>query len=517
MKRTPLFLFLLPVFLLLAGCMVGPDYQRPSAPMAEQYKPAKNWKFAEPGDDIPKGEWWKIYHDPTLDDLMAQVVPNNQNIAVYVARVREAQAVVSGSNANLYPSMSLNGVVQRAASGSSNKNLVNPDGTLNKGSILNNVNPSIGLSWDADIWGRLKRTLESSNASYAASLGDLENAQLSMQVQLAQAYFLLRSLDSQKVLLEKTTNFNKRTVDITQNAYDVGVKARQDVINATMQYRSVQAQLIDIGVNRAAQEYLIAVLIGQPPSNFSLPFNPLPERAKLEVPMVPLGIPSELLERRPDIAAAERRMAAANAQIGVNIAGYFPSLTLSPSYNNIGYQGSSMSQLFSVPYMYWSVGPSIAQTILNFGAISAGVEQARGTYDENVANYRQTVLSAMQDVETQAAALRILQDESVVQDEAADLSDRAVKIALNQYQAGITDFTSVVVAQNTALTNQQKAITIAQQRLNASVLLIKALGGSWSSTPKAASVNSATPTEPKAQNEQSGQNQQTNQRPGGQG
>ena len=509
-----LWLSLLGVCFMAAGCSVGPDYVRPDAPMAAEFKPAPGWKIAAPEDDVTKGEWWKIYKDPQLDELMDQVSPNNQNIAIYVARVRQAQALASGANAARYPTFGLNANGGRQASGTGMGNLVNPDGTINDGAILNQVNMYGGITWDSDLWGKLRRNVESKDASLVASVADLENAKLSMQTQLAQAYFLVRSLDSQKQLLTDTTASNMEAVRLTKNQYEVGVKARQDLINAGSQYRSVQAQLIDVGVNRAAQENLIAVLIGKPPSELSIAFNPLPARSNLMVPVVPAGLPSDLLERRPDVAAAERRMAVANAQIGYQMAAYFPSLTLNSGQNNIGYLGQSFSQLLTAPFLYWGIGPSLALTLLDFGARAANVEQARGVYDENVATYRQAVLTAMQDVETQLAALRIYEEEAGIQDEAAELAERGVVIALNRYQAGIDNYTNVVVAKNSALANQQKSILIAQQRLNASVLLIKALGGSWQTQNKTPEKTSLTT--PNSQTQQSSQNNQTEQGPGGQ-
>ncbi len=509
-----LWLSLLGVSFMVAGCSVGPDYVRPDAPVSAEFKPAPGWKIAAPEDDVTKGEWWKIYKDPQLDALMAQVSPNNQNIAIYVARVRQAQALASGANAARYPTFGLNANGGRQASGTGMGNLVNPDGTINDGAILNQVNMYGGVTWDSDLWGKLRRNVESKDASLVASVADLENAKLSMQTQLAQAYFLVRSLDSQKQLLTDTTASNMEAVRLTKNQYEVGVKARQDLINAGAQYRSVQAQLIDVGVNRSAQENLIAVLIGKPPSEFSIAFNPLPARSNLMVPVVPAGLPSDLLERRPDVAAAERRMAVANAQIGYQMAAYFPSLTLNSSQNNIGYLGQSFSQLLTAPFLYWGIGPSLAFTLLDFGARAANVEQARGVYDENVAAYRQAVLTAMQEVETQLAALRIYEEEAGIQDEAADLAERGVVIALNRYQAGIDNYTNVVVAKNSALSNQQKSILIAQQRLNASILLIKALGGSWQNQLKASDTNALTT--PDSNTQQTPQNNQANQRPGGQ-
>ena len=506
--------------LVISGCAVGPDYQRPDAPMAEAFKATPEWKIAEPVDDVPKGEWWKIYRDPDLNALMAQIEPNNQNIAIYVARVRQAQALSKGADAARYPQLGLNGAGGRTGSGVGTGNLVNSDGSINDGAIGNNVNFQLQVGWDADLWGKLRRDVESKNAGVVASVADLENAKLSMQVQLAQSYFTVRSLDSQHVLLEHTTEQNKRSVDITRNAFEVGVKARQDLINATMQYKSVQAQQVDVGVNRAAQEAIIAVLIGKPASDFAIKFNPLPGRANIAVPVVPAGLPADLLERRPDIAAAERRMASANAQIGYQMAAFYPALTLNTGSNNIGYMGSSFSHLFTGPFLFWGIGPNLALTLLDFGARSAKVEQARGVYDENVATYRQTVLTALQDVETQLAALRVLEQEAAMQDEAADLADKGVTIALNRYKAGIAGYTDVVVAVNSALTNQQKSILIAQQRLNASVLLIKALGGSWEKPAVPGQQSPQAPLSPlsalpQGSQQQAGERQQADQRPGG--
>lgn len=504
--------------MLTTSCAVGPDYKRPDAPMAESFKPTPEWKIADPVDDVSKGEWWKIYRDNVLDNLMAQVAPNNQNIAVYVARVRQAQALASGAEAARYPSIGFTG--QGGRTGSSGSGQVNvSDGTLGTGKASNSVNFQLGLNWDADIWGKLRRNVESKDASYIASLADVENAKLSMQIQLAQSYFIIRTQDSLKVLLENTTAQNKRSVEITRNAFEVGVKARQDLINAGIQYRSVEAQLIDVARARAEQEAIIATLIGQPASNFSIGFNPLPGRANIAVPVVPPGLPADLLERRPDIAAAERRMASANAQIGYQMAAFFPSLTLNPSGapgNNVGFSGRNFNSLFTTPFLFWGVGPTVALTLLDFGARSANVEQARGVYDETVATYRQTVLTALQEVETQLAALRVLEEEAVVQDEAADLSDRAVTIALNRYKAGIAGYTDVVIAVNQALSNQQKSIQIAQLRLNASVLLIKALGGSWNQPTQTGQRAKISPLSEREQ-QQNSETQQSDQRPGRQG
>ncbi len=514
--RTPIWLLIISS-LTLPGCAVGPDYVRPDAPVSAEFKPAPGWKVAAPEDDISKGEWWKIYRDPVLNDLMAQIEPNNQNIALYVARVRQAQAQASSASAARYPSLSFSGQGGRTGSAGSG-NLINPaDGTIDNGSINNAVNFQLGLSWDADIWGKLRRNVESKDATFVASVSDLENARLSMQSQLAQSYFMVRTYDSLKVLYKDTTEQNKKSVDITRNNFEVGIKAKQDLINATMQYRSTEARMVAVEANRATQEAIIATLIGKPASEFTLTFNPLPDRANLMVPVVPAGLPAQLLERRPDIGAAERRMAAANAQIGYQKAAYFPSLTLNSSGlpgNNIGFQGSSFSQLFTAPFLFWGLGPNIAMTVLDFGTRAANVEQARGAYDESVATYRQTVLTAIQEVETQLATLRVKENEAVSQDEAADMADRAVVISLNRYNAGIDSYTNVVVAVNQALSNRERSIQIANERLTASVQLIKAIGGSWDQPNSGiSSTKISAPAE--RQQQQNAQQQQPNQRPGG--
>lgn len=515
-RNTPLLALMATA--LLVGCAVGPDYVRPDAPVSATFKPAPGWKIAAPEDDVAKGEWWKIYRDPVLDGLMAQIDPNNQNIALYVARVRQAQAQASGASAARYPSLSFSGQGGRAGSAGSG-NLINPsDGTIDNGGLTNQVNFQLGLSWDADVWGKLRRNVESKDATFVASVADLENARLSMQTQLAQSYFTIRSLDSLKVLYKETTEQNKKSVDITRNNFEVGVKAKQDLINATMQYRSTEARMVAVEANRATQEALIATLIGKPASDFAMPFNPLPERTALIVPIVPAGLPSQLLERRPDISAAERRMAAANAQIGYQKAAYFPSLTLNPSGmpgNNIGYQGTSFSQLFTAPFLFWGIGPSIAMTVLDFGTRAANVEQARGVYDENVATYRQTVLTAIQDVETQLATLRVKESEAVSQDEAAEMADRAVVISLNRYNAGIDNYTNVVVAVNQALSNRERSIQIANERLGASVLLIKAIGGGWDNPDAGQQDSKKLPPLSERQQQQQSAQQKGEQRPGG--
>jgi NodT family efflux transporter outer membrane factor (OMF) lipoprotein len=328
------------------------------------------------------------------------------------------------------------------------------------------------VSWEVDLWGRVRRTVEASEASAQASVADLESAKLSAQAQLAEDYFLLRVQDTQIRLLNDTVDAYQRSLQLTRNQYAVGVAARADVAQAETQLKSTQAQAIDAGILRAQLEHAIAVLLGKAPADFSI----AAEVVTTEFPAIPTGLPSELLERRPDIAAAERRTAAANAQIGVAEAAFFPSLTLSATG---GFQSSVMSELFSLPSRYWSIGSTLAQVIFDAGLRRAQTDQAIATYDENVANYRQTVLLGFQDVEDNLAALRILEQEAAVQDEAVKAARESLTITLNQYRAGTANYLAVVVAQAIALSNERTALGILGRRLAASVALIKALGGGW--------------------------------------
>ena len=330
----------------------------------------------------------------------------------------------------------------------------------------------LNFSWEADLWGRIRRSVEAGESSAQASAADLENARLSLQAQLAQDYFQLRALDSQKRLLESTLEAYAKSLELTTNRYKAGVVARIDVAQAETQMKSTQAQVLDLGVQRSQLEHAIAVLLGTPPSGFSL----TPAELFAKPPPVPVGLPAELLERRPDIAAAERRVAAANAQIGVAAAAWFPTATLSAAY---GFQSATAAQWFTLPSRFWSIGPALAETIFDGGRRRAVGDQAIAAYDASVANYRQTVLTGFQEVEDNLAALRILEEEGRVQAEAAAAAQRSLDYSLNQYKAGIVSYLQVVTAQATALSNQRSVADILARRMTASVQLVKALGGGW--------------------------------------
>jgi NodT family efflux transporter outer membrane factor (OMF) lipoprotein len=451
------------LLMLFSGCAVGPKYVRPTTQIPVAYKESADWKKAQPQDEIIRGAWWKIFNDPQLDALENQVNISNQNIAVAQAQYAQAYALVQAAKSSFFPILSANSSYTRshASSGSSNAKNATSQTLL-----------SADVNWELDLWGKIRRTIEANRANAQASEADLEGVRLSAQAQLAQDYFQLCSLDAQKKLLDDTTVIYQKFLDLTKNRYASGVAAESDVIQAQTQLEATQAQSIDIGVQRSQLEHAIALLIGKPASNFSLPILTLPAT----VPTVPAGLPSEILERRPDIAAAERTVAAANALIGVAESAYFPTLTLSASGS---YESSNLARIFSSPNPLWSVGPALAETIFDAGLRQAQTAQARATYDADVASYRQTVLNAFSQVEDNLAALRILEQEAQVQDEAVNDAQKAVTLETNQYKAGTVSALDVINTQVTALTDKKAAVTILGQRMNACVLLIQYLGGGW--------------------------------------
>jgi NodT family efflux transporter outer membrane factor (OMF) lipoprotein len=463
---------LTPLLLLaLAGCTVGPDYHRPAVEIPAAYKEAGDWKPAEPGDAAPRGNWWEIYRDAELNSLVAQIAISNQNVAVAAAQYRQALALLGVAEAGYYPTVGAGLAVGRGQGSAPSSSI--GTSTVTPGSpVYNIVRPTLSASWEPDIWGQIGRGVESSQASAQASQSDLQSALLSAQGTLVQSYFQLRVSDEQQRLLMQTSDAYQRSLQITQNRYASGVASRVDVAMAETQLKSAQAQAVDLGVQRAQLEHAIAVLIGKPPAEFQIkPVNGLPA-----LPPVPPGIPSALLERRPDIAGAERRMAAANAQIGVAQGAFFPALTLTGA---AGYQNSSFSNLLTLPNRFWSVGSSLALTVFNGGAFSAQKSAAIASYDASVASYRQTVLSSFQEVEDNIAALRQLAEETSVQDAATYSANQALLLTRNQYQAGTVSYLNVVIAQAAALNAQQTSLNITGRRLLANAALIKALGGNW--------------------------------------
>jgi len=453
---------------LVAGCAVGPDYQRPAAEIPASYKEAApGWKVAEPADQQDRGAWWTIYQDPQLNALEDKLNAANQTIAQYAAAYRQARALVGEARAAYFPTLGATASGTRSGSGSSSST-----SSASRSGVYNSYSLQLDASWEPDLWGSVSRSVNAQKAGQQGAAADLANARLSAQATLAQTYFALRALDANQKLLDETVAAYQRSLQLTQNQYAAGVAARSDVIQAQTQLQSAQASAIDNGVQRAQDEHAIAVLVGEPASTFSIPPMPLTATP----PAVPAQMPSALLERRPDIASAERKAAAANEQIGIAIAAFFPSLTLSASG---GFQSSVFSQLLTAPSRFWTVGPQLAATLFDAGLRRAQTEAARAAYDQSVATYRLAVLTAFQDVEDNLASQRILEQEIVVQQKAVESARQALAIVTNEYKAGTVGYVNVLTAQTTAFTAEQKLQTIAGQRMVSSVGLVKALGGGW--------------------------------------
>jgi NodT family efflux transporter outer membrane factor (OMF) lipoprotein len=460
----------------LGACAVGPNYVRPTVPTPAEFKESKGWKSAEPRDQLPRGKWWEVYGDKDLDALMEQVNVSNQNIKQAEAQYRAARALVQSARAAYFPSVGASASVTRSPGGS---RVVTGGGSTGgstipgtTGKVTNTYTASLDASWEIDIWGKLRRAAENATENMKASAADLEAARLSAQAELALDYFQLRITDEEKRLYEANVAGLEKSLKISQNQYKVGVAAQSDVAQAQTQLKSTQAAAIDLAIQRSQLEHAIAVLVGKAASDYSLPPTPL----AVKIPDIPLDQPSDLLERRPDIAASERLVAAANANIGVAKAAYYPSLSLSGA---LGYENTSLNHLFTLGNRFWSVGPSLAETLFDGGARRALTNQAIANYDASVAVYRQTVLAAFQDTEDNLVSLRVLADEVTVQDEATKAADESQAIALNQYKSGVVSYLNVIVAETAALTNERASLTVRGRQLASSVALIKSLGGSW--------------------------------------
>lgn len=469
---------------LLTACTVGPDYVKPTAPAPPAYKETADWKVAQPQDGVIRGAWWEIFNDPLLNELEAQVDISNQNIAAAEAQFREARALVQVARASYFPQLTTGSTYTRSRSSGNLGGSSSPSGGTSAGALNSDYLLPGDATWEPDIWGKVRRTVEANRASAQASAADLELARLSARAQLAEDYFQLRSLDSQKMLLDETTIAYQKSLELTQNQYAAGVASKATVLQAETQLRTTEAQAIGVNVQRAALEHAIAVLMGKSPSVFSIPPAPL----AITPPVIPAGVPSELLERRPDIAAAERLAASANAQIGVAIAAFYPTITLSASG---GFEGSHLANWLTWPSRFWSVGASMSELVFDGGLRKAQTSEARAAYDAAVASYRQTVLTGFQEVEDNLAALRILEDQGRVQDDAVRAAKDAVTLTINDYKAGTVSYLNVIVAQTTALSDELTAVQIQGSRMTAAVLLIKALGGGWKSSelPTNADIN----------------------------
>jgi NodT family efflux transporter outer membrane factor (OMF) lipoprotein len=480
-------LFVLPF--LITACSVGPDYVTPTAPTpAANYKEAGEWQPAQPKDDMIRGKWWTIYHDPQLNALEDQVNISNQNVAQAEAQFREAAAAVKVARAAFFPtitanpsytmsqaSQSLTGGGSSSGGGSSGGGAFGGSGKSSQHAGAQDVSVydlPLEATYMVDVWGSVRRNVEANTATAQASFANLENARLSYQATLAQDYFNLHGLDAQEQLLRDTVASYQKFVDLTTNQYNSGIVSQAAVAAAKTQLDTTKAQLVDVGVQRAVYEHAIATLIGKPAPDFSVKKVALTGTP----PAIPVGLPSTLLERRPDIAQAERQVASANASIGVAVAAYFPQLTLSAS---TGLDSIRLADLFSGPSFLWSVGPAVAQTIFDAGKIHGEVQEARANYDATVANYRQVVLTAFQQVEDDLSGLVILRDEAAAQDLAVASARQSLDINNNEYHAGTIDYLNVITAQTTELNDEITAVNIRTRRMTTSVLLVEALGGGW--------------------------------------
>jgi len=454
----------------LAGCTVGPDYRRPAAEVPATYKEAGNWKPAQPNEQNLGGNWWELFQDPQLNALEKQVNVSNQNLKAAEAQYTQARALVRYYRADYFPTLS------GGASASRNKISENrPPSLATNGATYNDFQIPFELSYEVDVWGRVRRNVESYRDQAQASAADLAAVNLSMHAQLALDYFQARTLDAEEQLLNSTVTQYQQALELIESRFAGGLASDLEVQQAKTQLETTRAQAIDVAVARAQYEHAVAVLIGKPPANFSL--APLP--LTTPPPSIPMGLPSELLERRPDIAAAERRMAAANAQIGVAKAAYYPTISLGATG---GFESGALGTLLTGPSALWSVGGSAIAPIFDAGRRRANVDQALAAYDQNVANYRETVLTGFQQVEDNLAALRILEHEAQVQEAAVVAAQKYLELANTRYKGGVTSYLEVTTAQSAALSDEVTAVNILGRRMVDAVTLVQALGGGWNTS-----------------------------------
>jgi NodT family efflux transporter outer membrane factor (OMF) lipoprotein len=457
--------------LFLAGCAVGPKYQRPPAEVPPAYKEAGNWKTAQPNELSLRGNWWEIFQDPQLNTLEQQVTVSNQNIKAAQAQYTQARALVRYNRAEYYPTVVAGASATRGQT-SSNRAPLN---AFNNGLTTADFQLPVEMSYEVDAWGRIRKNVESFRAQAQASAADLATVNLSVHAQLALFYFQARSLDAQEQLLNSTVQYYEQALQLNMSRFQGGVGSEVEVEQARTQLETTRAQAIDVGVARAQFEHAVAVLMGKPPASFTLPALPL----QTPPPPIPAGVPSQLLERRPDIASAERQMAAANAQIGVAKAAYYPLLNLTAAG---GVESGAITTLLQGPAGFWSVGASALQTVFDGGRRHAASDQAVAFYDQTVASYRETVLTSFQQVEDNLAALSILEKEARTQNEAVLAAQKSLDLSIQRYKGGVTSYLEVTVAQSAALSNEATAVNILGRRMVAAVQLVQALGGGWDSS-----------------------------------
>jgi len=462
--------------MLLAGCMIGPKYQKPPVPVTPAYKEpppdsfkeSDEWKSSHPSAGVLRGNWWEIFGDPQLNALEEQLTVSNQDLKMAEARFRQARTLIRYNRAAQFPTISVDPNIQSLRLSPNQPYFPANVGSGSRGEF----SLPFDFSYEVDLWGRIRRTVTSAGEEAQATAADLQTVALSLHAELAVDYFELRSADAQQSLLDETVKAYADMVQLTTDLLNGGAAPESDVVQARTQLDTAQVQDTDIAVMRAQYEHAIAILIGKPPADFSVPPAPL----NIQPPAIPVGVPSQLLERRPDIAASERRVAEANEAIGIARAAYFPSLVLGATG---GLEGSSIANWFAWPSRFWAVGPSMLQTIFDGGRRRATSEGALANYDATVANYRETTLTAFQQVEDNLAALRILEHEALQQREAVTEAKRGVQIFTNRYQSGVDPYLQVVSAQTIALLNERNEVDILRRRMDASVLLIKGLGGGW--------------------------------------
>ena len=463
----------------LEGCTVGPKYVKPSVPTTPAYKedtPAsfkesEQWQPAHPGDQATRGNWWEIFSDPELNKLELQIADSNQDLKVAEARFREARAAIRFNRAAQFPTISTSPSASYVKNSDFSQSFPSKIQEASTGSFV----LPFDLSYELDLWGRVRRSVAAAREEAQATAADYETAKLSLEAELALDYFELRSADAQKQLLDDTVKAYTDNLQLTLNRFKGGVAPKADVAQAQTQLDTTRVQDTDVTVQRAQFEHAIAILIGKPPADFSLAATPL----NYQPPSIPIGLPSDLLQRRPDIAAAERRVAEANQQIGIARAAYFPTVTLG---GTAGFAGTQGSNWFTWPSGFWAVGPALAQTLFDAGRRRATSESARANYDATVATYRQTSLTAFQEVEDNVAALRILENEGQQQKQAIASSAESLQLFTNRYKGGVDTYLQVITAQTIELANERNDIDIQRRRLDASVLLIKALGGGWNAS-----------------------------------
>ena len=468
-------LFLSLSFLALAGCTVGPNYHRPDAPAPPSFKeqtpvstpPPGNWKAAQPDDAAHRGKWWEVYNDAKLNSLEEQVAVSNQTLRAAAERYAAAREQIRVVSADKFPNVTSGLGAQRVHQSKTRATFV-PGSTTSYGDFLVQGQ----ATWEPDLWGRVRRSVESATASAQASAAELANVQLSLQAELALDYFQLRGLDTQKQLLDSSVAAYQRSLDLTKRRFEGGVASDVDVAQAQTQLDSTRSQDIDVGVARSQFEHAIATLIGVPASSFTLEAAPL----NLSLPSVPTGLPSELLERRPDIAAAERRVQAANAQIGVAISAYYPNVSLSAIG---GFESGQIGAWLQGPGALWALGASASELLFDAGRRRAITQQSRDNYEATAADYRESVLNSFQEVEDNLAALRILEEEARSERAAVFSAERSLTLSTNRYKGGVTSYLEVLTAQTAQLSNQRASADITTRQFAASVQLIRAIGGGW--------------------------------------